>query len=226
MELPKEIQELVPWAERLVGSSITITKEAHGDASDVYQVASGNGNYFLKYKTDSKSGFSKEEQRLSWLKDKVPVPEVIGYKEYDGEYAILLSAVEGKNLKVMSQTWEVDIVIDKLVRALKHFHAINCEGWPFDTEDTSKVLVHGDACFPNFIFKGEEFSGYIDVGDTHLGTVEEDLAAAIWSLQYNLGAGHGPKLLESYGYPDTSPETVEKLRLTYEDWQRKHGFLD
>lgn len=85
------------------------------------------------------------------------------------------------------------------------------------------MLVHGDACLPNFIFQGEKFSGYIDLGDLMVAKPEIDFAAAIWSLQYNLGPGHGKRFLEKYGVQNVTDEMVEKLRLQYEDTQKEWG---
>jgi len=37
--------------------------------------------------------------------------------------------------------------------------------------------------------------------------------------------GYGTKFLKEYGYKDNSEETVEMLRLQYENWQEEAGFL-
>lgn len=181
------------------------------------------GNYFLKLKTNS--DFSSEIERLNWLKDKLPVPEVIGSIQNEDVGALLLTAIEGKNLAALSKQWSVENVIDELVRVLHLFHATDPSGWPFEKPEEGMVLVHGDACLPNFIFSEESFGGYIDVGEAALASPEIDLRAAIWSLQYNLGAGHGVSFLKKYGYHDSTEERAEQLRLEYEDYQKAHGFL-
>ena len=79
-----------------------------------------------------------------------------------------------------------------------------------------KVLVHGDACLPNFLFHGDELSGYINVGDLAVGEPEVDLVAAVWSLQYNLGPGYGLAFLREYGVSDADEKRVEALRQKYE----------
>ncbi|MFA5870401.1 MAG: phosphotransferase [Candidatus Paceibacterota bacterium] len=214
----------INWAKNLIGTNIIKNeKEPHGDEGVVYKIEAGKGNYFLKIKFGSIS--SKERDRLEWFQGKVPVPSIIGFTTKDNSRALLMTALEGKNLAVLCKEWPVEKVIEKIVDALHTFHGISTESWPFDESDTSGVLVHGDACLPNFIFKGDQFSGYIDLGDSQLASPEIDLRAAIWSLQYNLGAGHGVKFLERYGYENTTEGMVENLRLQYEDYQRAHGFL-
>ncbi len=87
------------------------------------------------------------------------------------------------------------------------------------------MLVHGDACLPNFIFENDLLSGYIDLADAKLAEPEIDLAATIWSLQYNLGSGHGRTFLDKYGYKEATEFSVDKLYLQYESYQKAHGFL-
>ena len=76
--------------------------------------------------------------------------------------------------------------------------------------------MHGDACLPNFLFVGDHLSGYIDVGNMALADPEVDLAAAVWSLQYNMDAGHGLAFLREYGVVGANEEDVERLQLSYE----------
>jgi hypothetical protein len=42
------------------------------------------------------------------------------------------------------------------------------------------------------------------------------LAAAVWSLQYNLGPGHARRFLDAYGVPPTTDDEIETLRRSYE----------
>ena len=78
----------------------------------------------------------------------------------------------------------------------------------------------------NFIFQNDNFSGYIDLGDMRIDSPEVDLAAVVWSLQYNLGSGHGLNFLKKYGLKNATEELVEKLRLQYEDMQREWGLIE
>lgn len=216
-------KDFINWIEKEVGKPISMTKEAHGDEGVVYEINTIKGNYFLKIKKGST--FLKEYERLTWLKGKLPVPAVVGFTEKAGMGAMLLTALPGKNLAVLCKEWSVEKVINKLAEILLRFHSTNVKNFPFRTADSNKVLIHGDACLPNFIFAGDNFSGYVDLADLAVADVEIDLAASIWSLQYNLGRGYGAKFLKKYGYKNATEETAEKLRLQYENYQRAHGFL-
>jgi aminoglycoside phosphotransferase len=216
-------QYFINWVKGLLGDDSVASKEHHGDEGVVYKIESKKGNHFLKIKMGS--NFSRERERLTWLQGKLPVPSIVNFTEKEGAGAILLTALEGKNLATLCKEWPAEKVIEKLADALHKFHQTNTQGWPFDEADSKKILVHGDACLPNFIFNGDLLSGYIDLADAKLANPEIDLSAAVWSLQYNLGSGYGAKFLEKYGYENATEETAEKLRLQYVDYQQAHGFL-
>lgn len=204
-------QDFILWTEKRLGGAVIAIKEAFGDQSTVFKIHATNGDYFLKIGLN----LVRERERLDWLNGKLPVPRVVGFTEIDGKEAILLSAIEGVNLAVLSKEWSVEKVMDRLVSALHQFHAADVRGCPFGSPGPNKVLVHGDACLPNLIFRGDNFSGYIDLGEMGVDTPEVDFAAAIWSLQYNLGPGYGLKFLEKYGGKDATEEFVEELRLRF-----------
>lgn len=222
-EIPSNVSDyFIHWAKNLIKNETIVSKEHHGDEGAVYKIDSERGNYFLKIKTDST--FLKERERLAWFENKLPVPKVVGFTEKDGTGALLLTALEGKNLAILCKEWPAEKVTTKLADALHKFHKTNTEGWTFDELDSKKILVHGDACLPNFIFSGDLFSGYVDFADSKIADSEVDLAAAIWSLQYNMGEGHGVQLLKKYGWGNTTKGEVERLRQTYIDYQRAEGF--
>lgn len=213
-------EQFIEWAKKQLNSNdCVITKERHGDQSDVFKFEAPGENYFLKIG----NGLEKERERLEWLKEKVPVPKVVGYMSSDGKDALLLSAIEGQNLAVLKNEWPAEKIISKLVEALKNFHAIDATDCPFGNYEKGKILVHGDACLPNFIFSGDKFSGYIDLGDMTIGDREVDFAAAIWSLDYNLGDGHGLEFLKKYGIENATEEMAKKLKLKYEEMQEEWG---
>lgn len=212
-------EKFIDWAKKRLGNNAIVTKEAHGDRSHVFRICNQSDDYFLKIG----GNFEKEIRRLNWLKGKLPVPNVIDFIKIGKKEALLLSAIGGKNLAVLRQEWKAEKVVSELADALRRFHAIDVKDCPFGEFDPGDVLVHGDACMPNFIFFGDSLSGYIDLGDVAVDKPEIDFAAAIWSLQYNLGKGYGLKFLENYGVENATEELVEKLRLQYEDMQKKWG---
>jgi aminoglycoside 3'-phosphotransferase II len=212
-------QKFVDWAEEQLQDIVDVVQEDYGDQSKVFKLHTTKGNYFLKIGSE----LEKEYERLQWLWGKLPVPKVVGFTKIEDTDGLLLSAIEGKNLAVLSKEWPPEKVVDKLVGALQKFHALDVKSCPFGNFEESKVLVHGDACLPNFIFQGDDFSGYVDLGNMVLGSLGVDFSAAIWSLQYNLGVGYGGMFLKKYGVEDVTDELVEKLRLQYEDMQKEWG---
>ena len=212
-------QKFINWAKEQLDEVADVVKEDYGDQSKVFKLHATSGNYFLKIGT----GLEKERDRLEWLNSKLPVPKVIGFTKIDDKDGLLLSAIEGKNLAALSKEWPPEKVVEKLAEVLLKFHAVDTKNCPFGKFESGKVLVHGDACLPNFIFQGDNFSGYIDLGDLMVASQEVDFSAAIWSLQYNLGVGYGGMFLKKYGVQNVTDELVEKLRLKYEDMQKEWG---
>lgn len=212
-------EQFIAWAKKQLGNDAVITKEKHGDQSDVFRIETSSGNYFLKIGEN----LEKEKERLEWLKGKSPVPEVAGFVKIGDKDALLLSAIEGQNLAELKKEWPAEKVADKLAETIRKFHNTSTENCPFGIFEPGKMLVHGDACLPNFIFKGDAFSGYIDLGDMTIGDPEIDFAAAVWSLQHNLGKGYGLRFLEKYGIKNATEQSVEKLRLKYEEMQKEWG---
>jgi len=212
-------QKFINWAKEKLDGVADIIKEDYGDQSKVFKFHTTTGNYFVKIGT----GLEKERERLEWLNGKLPVPKVIGFTKIDDKDALLLSAIEGKNLAALNKEWPAEKVVEKLAEALRKFHAVDAKNCPFGNFEAGKVLVHGDACLPNFIFQEDNFSGYIDLGDLMVASPEVDFSAAIWSLQYNLGAGYGGVFLKKYGVKNVTDDMVEKLRLKYEDMQKEWG---
>lgn len=214
-----KFKNIIDCVKNYIQGNVTIRKELHGDRSDVFKLSTPNDNYFLKIGHH----LTNEYERLVWLKDKLPVPKVIFFKNIDGNDALLLSEIKGKNLKVLSKEWPAEKVVVKIAGVIREFHNTNLKDSSFGVAHKGEVLIHGDASLPNFIFEGDNFSGYIDLGDVAIGSKEIDFAAAIWSLQYNLGKGYGKMFLEKYGVTDVAEEMVEKLRLKYEEMQDAWG---
>ncbi|TMG10040.1 MAG: hypothetical protein E6I06_05970, partial [Chloroflexi bacterium] len=88
-------------------------------------------------------------------------------------------------------------------------------GCPFGVGKRGNVLVHGDYCLPNVLVQDGKLSGLVDVGQSGLGDPEVDLAAGVWTLQYNFGKGFARAFLEVYGWPPMTDQAIEKLRRRY-----------
>lgn len=196
------------WAGGQLGMGIEPLEARSGAHSSVYELKAGDKSWYLKI-ADNLEG---ERDRLLWLSGKAPTPEVVAFNRLQNKDLLLMTAVQGTDLAHLSANMSPDKIIRMLVEALQSFHAIDVGDCPFKAYKEGGVLVHGDACLPNFIFKDDEtYSGCIDLGDMGVGDVEVDLSAAVWSLQYNLGPGHGLTFLKAYGMTDATEQDVERL---------------
>lgn len=213
-------QRYLDWARKKVGDIDYVERELHGDQSVVLKLQTNREIYFFKIAQN----LQKEHERLLWLWEKISVPKLIGFEHVGERDCLLMSAIQGRNLKDLSKEWPVERVVGKLVQALRGFHSVSIRDCPFGRQDDDGVLIHGDACLPNFMFLADgEFAGYVDLGDVTVGSPEVDFAAAVWSLQHNLGPGYGKMFLEEYGMENVTEKIVERMRLKYEDMQREWG---
>ena len=74
-----------------------------------------------------------------------------------------------------------------LASALRPFHSLNAGDCRFKAHMLGESLVHGDACLPNIMCRGDgAMNGYMDLGKTGDGDCEVGLSAAVWSIEYNL----------------------------------------
>jgi kanamycin kinase len=201
------------WVSSLVEEEVrSFTRVRSKEANEVFQLGFDGRSLFLKIGPD----LQREYEKLQWLEGRLPCPRPIGFTTHDIADALLMSAVDGDDLAQLSTLLPPQVILARLATALKVLHTTEITDWSFDGNEGGKTLVHGDACLPNFLYRGDHLSGYIDIGDLTVGETEVDLAAAVWSLQYNLGPGHGLAFLREYGLKDADEERVEALRLKYE----------
>jgi kanamycin kinase len=106
-------------------------------------------------------------------------------------------------------------VAERFGEILRGLHATAADDCPFGVRKKGHVLVHGDFCLPNVLMHAGKFSAVVDVGGTGLGSPEVDLAAGVWTLQYNYGKGFARPFLDAYGWPPMSDAAIEKLRRRY-----------
>lgn len=198
------------WACVLAGTELaSFTRVPSNEVNEVYRLDFGNQCLFLKIGPR----LAREYEKLRWLEGRLPAPRPLGFTSEDSADALLMAAVEGDSLASLAASLAPQTVIARLVGALRALHETPAADWPFGGDGS--ILVHGDACLPNFLFYGDRLSGYIDVGDMILAHPDVDLAAAVWSLQYNMGAGHGLAFLREYGIVGANEDDVERLRCMY-----------
>jgi aminoglycoside phosphotransferase len=92
--------------------------------------------------------------------------------------------------------WSARAIVAELERAKDHIQP-------------TMTFTHWDYCVPNALVQGEKVNGVVDWGTGRYADYRLDLAAASWSLEYNLvSRDYLPSLLEGYGYGGT----LEELR--------------
>jgi aminoglycoside phosphotransferase len=156
-----------------------------------------------------------EYERTKWLAGRLPVPEVLGLFNAFGDDWLLTRAVPGVPLADKSLSWEPARVARRLGEILREIHSTDATGCPFGERGVGHVLIHGDYCLPNVLVVDGRLSGLIDVGGAGLGDPQDDLAAGVWTLQYNYGAGLAREFLDAYGWPPMSDRAIEHLRRRY-----------
>lgn len=73
-----------------------------------------------------------EAERLSWLKGKLPVPDVLALEEHDGREFLLLSEIPGTDLSAAHENYGVEAMVDLAADALQRIHAVDIAECPFD----------------------------------------------------------------------------------------------
>ena len=180
-------------------------------AGTVWRLTGKEGSIFVKRAAD----LGPEKARLDWLERAWPVPHVIALLHDYGDDWLLTRAVDGVPMYDPSLGWPPDRVSRTFGEILKSLHAADASDCPFGEKKRGHVLVHGDYCLPNVLVSGGELSAVVDVGLAGLASPEVDLAAGVWTLQYNYGKGQARTFLEAYGWPPMSDEAIEKLRRKY-----------
>lgn len=171
----------------------------------------GGGVIFVKRAAD----LAGERDRLAWLADRWPVPRVAGFFHEMGDDWLLTHEVPGLPMYHPSVGWAPDYVAERLGEILGGLHSTAAGGCPFGVAKRGHVLIHGDYCLPNVLVHQGELSGLVDVGRSGLGNPEDDLAAGVWTLQYNFGQGFARPFLNAYGWPPMTDQAIEKLRRRY-----------
>ncbi len=204
--------EIHRWLERTLGSAVEVQPVAGRDGHRIHRVEVADGRLaFLKAAPDADG----ERARLEWLDGRAPAPRVLGFRQAAGADDLLLtSAVGGRDLTTLVD--HPDRVVALLATGLRQLHSLDASGCPFGAPGRGSVLIHGDACLPNVLSDGTRITGYVDLAECGLGDPQDDLAAAVWSLDYNLGPGHGLRFLRAYGVTDADEPMVDRLRAAYD----------
>ena len=143
---------------------------------------------FLKIQKESGES-EREELALSWLQGRLPVPTVLACEHKDGRSYILMEKVKGRMLcdpKILNNR---NRLTKTAAAALKMLWNVDISDCPFPEKNCSikdPVLCHGDLCLPNVFADNKGITGFIDLGNCHIGSREEDVEDCLWSLEANL----------------------------------------
>jgi aminoglycoside phosphotransferase len=202
------------WARAALGDQrLTASVVWSGNGATTYRL--DRGGSVVAYLKTGAGDLAGERDRLVWLGERIAAAQVLGFTAEAGEAWLLTAPLHGADLSRPEHTPEPHRLVHLLAAALHQLHSLPPEECPFSGHGGGDAVVHGDACLPNVVFDGTAFAGFLDVGELGVGAREIDLAAAVWSLDHNLGPGFGGEFLRRYGWADDEA-TVERLRLSYE----------
>jgi aminoglycoside phosphotransferase len=114
--------------------------------SNVFRLNAPNKNSLYLKISPRIPGFSllNEKIRLDWLKNRLPVPEVLLFCEDENTDYLLLSEISGTAASDDSLQKDVPRIIEQLVNGLKMIHELPFEDCPFDEPLDYKIeLVRG-----------------------------------------------------------------------------------
>lgn len=209
MSLPGEVRSA---AEAALGAQLFSAEFAWLSwAGTVWRLAVESRAVYLKRAAD----LTPERDRIAWLAGRLPVPEVVGFVQAEGDDWLITRELIGVPLNRASLGWEPARVARRLGEILRDIHSTDASGCPFGEPAPGHVLIHGDYCLPNVLVQDDRLAGLVDVGRAGLGDPRDDLAAGLWSLQYSLGPGFAPEFLDAYGAPPMTAGGIERLRRRY-----------
>lgn len=209
LRLPRQVRAAV---EAAVGGTGLKSEFAWMSwAGTVWRLAGESRAVYLKRAAD----LAGERDRLRWLAGRWPVPEVAGFFRADGDDWLMTIEVPGVPLYHASVGLPPERVARLSGEILRTIHGTDASGCPFGSPAEGHVLIHGDYCLPNVLVVDGKLSALIDVGRSGLGDPQDDLAAGIWTLQYNYGPGFAREFLGAYGAPAMAEVEIERLRRRY-----------
>ena len=180
-------------------------------AGTVWRLAGPQGAVFVKRAAE----LSAERDRLAWLAGRWPVPEMVDFFHVADDDWLLTREVAGVPFHRLAVGAEPSLIATEFGAILRVLHSVDATDCPFGKSGRGHVLVHGDYCLPNVLVQAGALSGIVDVGRAGLGDPQVDLAAGVWTLDYNFGKGFARDFLNAYGWPPITDAAIEQLRRRY-----------
>ncbi|MBO4393894.1 MAG: tRNA (guanosine(37)-N1)-methyltransferase TrmD [Spirochaetales bacterium] len=140
----------------------------------------------LKIQKESKES-KRELEAMLWLKEKLPVPDVLHHSEKDGMSYILMTRLKGKMLCDPLILHNRNRLMKSAAAAMKMLWEVDISDCPFKEEGSAdSVLSHGDFCLPNIFADNKGITGFIDLGYCTVTDKQADIDTCIESLEANL----------------------------------------
>ncbi|HET7616836.1 MAG TPA: APH(3') family aminoglycoside O-phosphotransferase [Bacillales bacterium] len=127
MKVPKSMERHVvgcKWKQESIGMS----------GADVYflQNPSGSNYYLKKQRIGQPEMLKAEQERLDWLCDKLPVPDVAAYELAGDTEFLLTTEVKGVHAASSAICANAEVSVRLLAHGLKCIHAVSVDDCPFD----------------------------------------------------------------------------------------------
>ncbi|NLS78734.1 MAG: aminoglycoside 3'-phosphotransferase [Chloroflexi bacterium] len=124
--------------------------------SETFWVRRPAGNAYLKVAVpELQDTLEREARVLSWLRGKLPVPEVLYYGEREGMQYLLISEVRGRNLIHPEVLAHPAQLVRWLAEGLRMIHAVEIGNCPFDQRADAKIAEAQERVRAGLIDVGE-----------------------------------------------------------------------
>jgi aminoglycoside phosphotransferase len=134
--LPENLAEIVSgraWRQNIIGfSSVQVFRLEAEHKKPLYLKIDSHA---------SKFSLREEKLRLDWLKNQLPVPEVLLFTEDENNSYLLLSEVPGVSAIDDSLKTDIPRAIEQLVKGLKMIHELPIKNCPFKMRLDYKIEV-------------------------------------------------------------------------------------
>jgi aminoglycoside phosphotransferase len=200
------------WLAKLLGTDFSVQRPTHSHEDEVYRVKTSHKTCYLKISATLRA----ERDNLAKLKTLVKVPAVVDFYTTGGKDHLLIEELPGKDLVELAADRPAADIVAKFAEAARKFHSTDARQLFPGEAKPGDALLHGDMSLPNIIISDHSQIGYIDLGRLSYGKPDKDLADAIWSLQRNIGPGHGELFLREYGTVAMTDKLREALRFKYD----------
>ena len=185
-----------------------------------FRLGDGDGAQYVKWIAAGtpEIDFRAEAERLTWARQWITVPPVLGQgADADGSW-LVTAAVPGRSAVDPRWIARPAAAATAIGRGLRTFHdRLPVAGCPFDWSIERRsahastdlgaappidrlVVCHGDACAPNTLLLDDgTVAAHVDLGALGLADRWADLAVAAWSTEWNYGPGYDDLVYVGYG---------------------------